>query len=143
LNIKAAYGKYFLYFYVSALIMKRILITAVMISFAAGVKAQAGMPKELTCTEEAFNFSFSLGSKWKLSPPKMGPAEFLRNDPEYTPLWRLNIKDVPPQNYLLPKTQQNKAPLFNYPGLSLQNKSIDLMPKLNFSPLINYTNVKP
>jgi hypothetical protein len=123
--------------------MKRILITTIIISFAVGVKAQAGMPKELTCTEEAFNFSFSLGSKWKLSPPKMGPAEFLRSDPEYTPLWRLNIKDVPPQSPFLPKTQQNNVSLFRYPDIRLQHKSYELTPKLNFSPQINYINQKP
>ncbi len=123
--------------------MKRILITAIIISFAAGVKAQAGMPKELTCTEEAFNFSFSLGSKWKLSTPKMGPAEILRSDPEYTPLWRLNIKDAPPQNPFLTKTQQNNAPSFHYSGLNLPNKPYELVPMLNFSPQINYTNKNP
>ena len=123
--------------------MKRILVIAIMSSFAVGVKAQGSAPKELTCTEEAFNFSFSLGSKWKLSPPKMGPAEFLRNDPEYTPLWRLNIKDVPPQNYLLPKTQQNNGSLFHYSSLNLPNKPYELMPKLNFSPQINYINQNP
>ena len=123
--------------------MKRILITAVIISFAVGVKAQAGMPKELTCTEEAFNFSFSVGSKWKLSTPKMGPAEILRNDPEYTPLWRLNIRDAPPQNHLLPKAQQNNASLFHYPGFSMPNKPNELLPKINFSPLINYINQNP
>jgi len=123
--------------------MKRILITAIMISFAVGVKAQAGMPKELTCTEETFNFSFSLGSKWKLSPPKMGPAEFLRSDPEYIPLWRLNIKDVPPQNPFLTKTRQNNALLFHYSGLNLPNKPYELVPKLNFNTLINYINQKP
>jgi hypothetical protein len=123
--------------------MKRILITAVIISFAVCVKAQAGMPKELTCTEEAFNFSFSLGSKWKLSTPKMGPAEFLRYDPEYTPLLHLNIKDLPPQSTLASKTQQSNAPLFHYSGLNLLNKPYELMPKLNFSPLINYTNQNP
>ena len=123
--------------------MKRILITAIIILFAVGVKAQAGMPKELTCTEEAFNFSFSLGSKWKLSPPKMGPAEFLRDDPEYTPLLRLNIKDVPPQGNLLSKTQQNNVPLFHYSGLNLPNKPYELVPKLNFNPQIDYTNQNP
>lgn len=123
--------------------MKRILITAVVVLFAVSVKAQAGMPKELTCTEEAFNFSFSLGSKWKLSPPKMGPAEILRNDPKYTPLWRLNIKDVSPQNCLVPKTQQNNALLFHNPGPNLLNKPNELMPKINFSPLKNYTNQNP
>jgi hypothetical protein len=123
--------------------MKRILITTVIILCAVGVKAQAGMPKELTCTEEAFNFSFSLGSKWKLNPPKMGPAEFLRYDPEYTPMWRLNIKDVPPQNRLLLKTQQNNAPLFHYPGLSLPNKPYEVMLRLNFNPQIKYTDQKP
>ena len=94
--------------------MKRILLAAVILSFAAGVKAQTGMPKELTCTEEAFNFSFSLGAKWKLSPPKMGPAEFLRSDPEYTPLWRLNTKDATPSSPLLPKAQQNNFSLFHF-----------------------------
>lgn len=114
--------------------MKGILITAIMISVAAGVKAQAGMPKELTCTEEAFNFSFSLGSKWKLSTPKMGPAEILRYDPKYTPLWRLNIKDAAPQNQLPLKTQPNNIPLFHFPGFIMPNKLYMLMPKLNFKP---------
>jgi hypothetical protein len=40
-------------------IMKKIFIAAIIILFAAGVKAQIEMPRELTCTEEAFNFSFS------------------------------------------------------------------------------------
>lgn len=123
--------------------MKRIVITAIMISFAAGVKAQAGMPRELTCTEEAFNFSFSLGSKWKLVTPKMGPAEILRNGLEYTPLWRLNIKNAAPQNHLLPKTQQNNAPLFHYSGPGWLNTPFELMPKISFSPQIKYTYQNP
>ena|ERR1700761_3050163 len=123
--------------------MKRILIIAIMSSFAVGVKAQGSAPKELTCTEEAFNFSFSLGSKWKLSPPKMGPAEILRNDPEYTPLWHFNIKDAPTQSHLLSKAQQNNASLFHYPGFSMPNKPNELMPKISFSPLINYINQNP
>jgi len=43
--------------------MKKILVTAVIILVTAHVNAQTGMPKQLTCTEEAFNFSFSLGTK--------------------------------------------------------------------------------
>ena len=123
--------------------MKRILITLVIFSFSVGIKAQTGMPRELTCTEEAFNFSFSLGSKWKLSTPKMGPAEILRTDPEYTQLWRLNMKDVTPQNHLLPKAQQNNIPLFHYSSPGLLNKPYELIPKLNFSPQISYTNQSP
>lgn len=69
--------------------MRKILVAAVIIMFAAGVNAQAGMPQELTCTERAFNLTFSVGTNWKLSVPKMGPVEVTRSGLNYSPAWCL------------------------------------------------------
>ena len=80
--------------------MKKMLITAIIVLLIAGAKAQPGMPKQLTCTEEAFNFSFNLGSKWKIGAPKMGPAEFVNSEPDYVPALSFKIKDAQPDAYL-------------------------------------------
>ena len=74
--------------------MKKIFITPIIILSVISVYAQSAAPKELTCTEEAFNFSISLGSKWKLGAPKMGPAEILRDDPAYIPGWSFKNRRV-------------------------------------------------
>ena len=72
--------------------MKKVVISVAMMLFGFGVQAQSGTPKELTCTERAFNFSFSFGSKWKFSAPKMGPVE--AKGLTYDPLWRLKVLDT-------------------------------------------------
>src|ERR1700761_6533562 len=88
--------------------MKSILTAAIIILYAAGVNAQPGMPKELSCTETAFNFSFSLGAKWKFSTPKMGPADVITNVSYYDiPAWSLKVNNVTPEKPVLP--------LFNLP----------------------------
>src|ERR1700744_2761978 len=82
--------------------MKRLLVLSIIILFTLCVRAQTGMPKELTCTETAFNFSFSVGSGWKLTAPKMGPVEIQGNDADYNSLWRLKVKEVTAQTSSLP-----------------------------------------
>ena len=71
--------------------MKSILATVIILLFAAGVHAQTGMPQSLSCTETAFNFSFSLGTKWKFSVPKMGPVDIRKMDNEL-PAWAFKLK---------------------------------------------------
>jgi hypothetical protein len=137
--------------------MKKILVTAVIILVTANVNAQTGMPKELTCTEEAFNFSVSLGTKWKLNAPKMGPIEVTRSEFDYIPAWSLQHNDVTPETYLLPLVekplnvealsfpvnQQNYAPLFYYNSFSPIDKPKYLLPGINLNPSIIYKVLWP
>jgi hypothetical protein len=71
--------------------MKKIFIAVIIILFAGSASAQTAAPKELTCTEEAFNFNISLGSKWRLSTPKMGPPEIIKDDPGFIPGWSFKV----------------------------------------------------
>ena len=124
--------------------MKKILVTALIILVAANANAQMGMPKELTCTEEAFNFSFSLGTKWKFSTPKMGPVEVTSSGLDYIPAWYLKYNNITPETHLLPLvakplkvealSYQNYAPLSNYNIVSVMDKPKYLLPGANFSP---------
>jgi hypothetical protein len=137
--------------------MKKILVTAVIILVTANVNAQTGMPKELTCTEEAFNVSFSLGTKWKLSAPKMGPVEVTNSGPDYIPAWSLKQNNVTPETHLLPLVekpfsaealsypinQQNYAPLFYYNSFSRMDKPKYLLPGTNLNPSIIYKVLWP
>jgi len=137
--------------------MKKILVTAVIILVTANVNAQTGMPKELTCTEEAFNFSFSLGTKWKLSAPKMGPVEVTGSEPDYIPAWSLKHYNVTPETHSLPLVQkplnvealsypvnqQNFAPLFYHNSFSLMDTPKYLLPGINLSPSIIYKVLWP
>jgi hypothetical protein len=130
--------------------MKKILVTVVVILVAASVNAQTGMPKELTCTEEAFNFSFSLGTKWKLGAPKMGPVDVTNSGPDYIPAWSLKHYNVTPETHLLPLVekpfnvetlgypvnQQNYTPLSYYNSFSITDKPKYLLPGINLSPII-------
>lgn len=132
--------------------MKKILVTAVIILVTANVNAQTGMPKELTCTEEAFNFSFSLGTKWKLNAPKMGPVDVTNSGPDYIPAWALKYNNVTPETHLLPlvekpfnvealsspATQQNYAPLSYYNSFNVIDKPKYSLPGINLSPSIIY-----
>jgi hypothetical protein len=137
--------------------MKKILVTAVIILVTANVNAQTGMPKELTCTEEAFNFSFSLGTKWKLSAPKMGPVEAMSSGPDYIPAWCLKHNNVTSETYLLllvekplnvealsyPINLQNYAPLSYYNNFSVTDKLKYLLPGINLGPPIIYKVLRP
>ena len=132
--------------------MKKIIVTTVIILFIARVNAQSGMPRELTCTEEAFNFSFSLGTKWKLSAPKMGPVKITESWSDYIPGWSLKPDDATPETRWLPSakkpanvealnysiTQQNYASLFYYRCLSVMDQPAYLFPGIKWSPSINY-----
>jgi hypothetical protein len=132
-------------------VMKKILVPAIIILFTASVKAQTAAPNELNCTERAFNFSFSLGSKWKLSAPKMGPSEVTREELDYFPAWALKHNDATPEpqmpfnvrplGYTI--NQQNYAALFYHNSFSVKDKPAYLLPGLSFSPPINYTILKP
>lgn len=118
--------------------MKRLLVLSTIIFLALSGHAQTGMPKELTCTETAFNFSFSLGSGWKLGAPKMGPVEILDHDVDYNPLWHLKVKDVMVQTNLSPFLPGPFA-VQKHEGLSLLREPQFLFPKPNFEALPNYT----
>ena len=137
--------------------MKRIILIAVIILFTAHVNAQTGMPRELTCTEEAFNFSFSLGTKWKLSAPKMGPVEITGSWSDYIPGWSLKPDNATTETRWLPSvkkpvnveasnhsvTQQNYASLFYYRCLSVMDQPAYLFPGIKWSPSINYKLLWP
>ena len=137
--------------------MKKVLLAAMIILYAAGGYAQIGMPKELTCTERALNFSFSLGTKWKISTPKMGPAEVTREEPDYFPFWSLKHNEVTPEAYLLSlfempfnvETIGHSINQKNYTALSYHNsfrvmdKPRYLFPGINFSSPIIYKILKP
>jgi len=136
--------------------MKKILVAAAIILVTASVNAQTGMPRELTCTEEAFNFSFSLGTKWKLSTPKMGPVDVTSNEADYIPAWSLKHNYVTPETYLplaekplnvealsYPVYQQNYAALSYYNSFSVIDKPRYLLPGINLSHPIFYKVLWP
>jgi hypothetical protein len=95
-------------------LLKTLFLILVSSLFAVNARAQTGVPQELTCTERAFNLSFSLGSKWKLTSPKMGPVESREYVPGNNMLWRT------------PSIPESRPSLFKIPGF-LTSKS-----KLNF-----------
>ena len=120
--------------------MKKILIIAIFILFATGVYAQTGMPKELTCTEEAFNFSISMGSKWKFSAPKMGPAEITRTDPGYTPEWSLKASNVKPETYMMPIFEKLPNTVgASYATYQLNNVLLSYLHSVKVMDKFNYT----
>ena len=131
--------------------MKKLFITSIIILvFAAGANAQIGMPKELTCTETAFNFSFSVGNNWKFVTPKMGPVEVRNNDPVDISAVQLKINNTVPEMYLPVSPEM----LFNAGALSHHNafyasapKALDMsiyqLPDPHFNVPINYTLFKP
>jgi hypothetical protein len=121
--------------------MKNVLLTAIIILYAAGVYAQIEMPKELTCTERAFNFSFSLGTKWKIGTPKMGPAEVKSEELDYFPVWSLKPHGVKPETHLLslfemPVNAESRGYPIHQPNYTTFFKAADkprvLLPGINF-----------
>jgi hypothetical protein len=55
--------------------MKKILLSAFVLLLAASVYAQVGgTPRQLTCTEEAFNFKVGIKSGWHFGQVSMGPS---------------------------------------------------------------------
>jgi len=80
--------------------MKYVLLIAVLSGvFAFRANAQTGMPQSLSCTETAFNFSFSLGNKWKFVAPKMGPVE-IRKTTGDLPSWAFRPIEAKPETHL-------------------------------------------
>jgi hypothetical protein len=122
--------------------MKRLLVLGTIILFALSVHAQTGMPQELTCTERAFNFSFGLGSGWKLTAPKMGPVEVQNEGLGYGPTWLLKPGTDTTQTYLLPISTKPIAAR-RYQGSSLLYESQFLLPKLKLTALPDYTKPNP
>jgi hypothetical protein len=95
--------------------MKTILAITIILLFAVGVHAQTGMPQSLSCTETAFNFSFSLDTKWKFSMPKMGPVNIRKMDNE-VPAWAFKIKAAKLDTTKLPTlTLKNYTQKFTLP----------------------------
>jgi len=55
--------------------MKKLLLSATVLLLAVSVHAQVGgTPRQLTCTEEAFNFKVGIKSGWHFSQVSMGPS---------------------------------------------------------------------
>lgn len=64
--------------------MKKIMLTMLALLLANGVSAQVGgTPRELTCTEEAFNFKIGIKPGWHFSAPSMGPSGLPKGTPDY------------------------------------------------------------
>jgi len=122
--------------------MKKIGFIAVIVLFATSAHAQTGMPQELTCTEKAFNFSFSVGTKWKFVEPKMGPVEASTYQPDNIPALALKINNVTPETYLLPVAKM-AVPQQSYIPASYINSFKTSLPDINFTPPLNYTLLKP
>lgn len=137
--------------------MKKILISSLILMVAAIVKAQTGMPKELTCTERAFNFSFNLGTKWKLSTPKMGPSEVTREEYVFFPARSLKHNNLKPEAPLVPLVEMPvNFNFINYPGsrqfykllfdfksFNLMNQQLHLLTSNIIRPTINYRILWP
>jgi hypothetical protein len=111
--------------------MKTIFLAIFFTLWISGIHAQTGMPQELTCTERAFNFTFSLGSNWKFTGAKMGPVESNYYVPENFLNYRLKIKNPAPENYTLSEAQKKKTSLFN--------SKIFVLPKMDFQIPVYYT----
>src|ERR1700744_527444 len=116
--------------------MKNLILTAALILLFISVKAQSteiGAPKELTCTEKAFNFSFAVGQKLKLSSAKMGPLEAASYETDYIPAWALKAKAIKPEKY--------SAALLTPNGVKTNNTSKYLLPAFTVYPIPGYTMV--
>jgi len=119
--------------------MKNLLVFVFVVLFTANLKAQdtgTGAPKELTCTEKAFNFSFSVGQKLKISAAKMGPLEAASYQTDYMPAWALKVNAV--------KAEQ-ASPSASLPvnSFKVSNNNKNLFPSVDFSqsgfyPPLNY-----
>jgi len=102
--------------------MKLVFTIAIIVLLNAAARAQTGMPQSLSCTETAFNFSFSLGTKWKFSAPKMGPVD-VRNWDYDMPVLDLKIRTMKTDTNSVPVSAHNAIPESNlgftnfYPGL--------------------------
>jgi len=125
--------------------MKKILVTAVIILVIAKVNAQTGMPQALTCTERAFNFTFSLGTKWKLSAPKMGPVWPLKQNKAVPGTYLLPSPEKPfnVQALIYPVNRQNYAPLSYYNSFGIMDKAKYLLPDTNQGPPVIYKVLWP
>lgn len=124
--------------------MKNLLVLVFVVLFAANLKAQdtgTGAPKELTCTEKAFNFSFSVGQKLKLSAAKMGPLEAASYQTDYMPAWALKVNAMKAEQAL----PSASLPVNSF---KVSDKNKDLFPAMNFNqfgvwPSFNYKPLKP
>ncbi|WCT14701.1 hypothetical protein [Mucilaginibacter jinjuensis] len=62
--------------------MKKLFLSAIILLLAVSVHAQVGgTPRQLTCTEEAFNFKVGIKSGWHFGQVSMGPSGLPQNIP--------------------------------------------------------------
>jgi hypothetical protein len=62
--------------------MKKLLLSTIVLLLAGSVHAQVGgTPRQLTCTEEAFNFKVGIKSGWHFGQVSMGPSGLPQNIP--------------------------------------------------------------
>ena len=102
--------------------MKLVFTIAIIVLLNPAARAQTGMPQSLSCTETAFNFSFSLGTKWKFSAPKMGPVDIRNRDYAVTAL-DLKIRTMKPDT--------THYSFNNFHAGHFYKKPVDLLPKLS------------
>lgn len=123
--------------------MKNLILTSALILLVISVKAQSteiGAPKELTCTEKAFNFSFAVGQKLKISSPKMGPLEAATYETDYMPAWALKANAIKPEKYSASLSIPNSFRTVNKSRYLLPAFSVYPMPGY---PTVNYPAFKP
>jgi hypothetical protein len=114
--------------------MKKILSSATVLLLAATVHAQVGgTPRQLTCTEEAFNFRVGINSGWHFSQVIMGPSGLPKNIPvrsfnEQAPV----IQDASSENIFWVTSSQHMANLRLPNSLNLPNPDNYLFDKLNY-----------
>ncbi|HEX4373469.1 MAG TPA: hypothetical protein VHZ50_09235, partial [Puia sp.] len=129
--------------------MKKLFITGIMLLLTISLYAQVGMPRELSCTEEAFTFSTSLGAKWKISTPRMGPVETMENSPYDIQSWSIKATNKMPETPepLLYRSLSNAFNLNyhfdNFDRLKFPDKLNYRVTQSYFSRSINYNLVKP
>jgi hypothetical protein len=129
--------------------MKKLFITGIMLLLSISLYAQVGMPRELSCTEEAFTFSTSLGAKWKISTPRMGPVETMENSPYDIQSWSIkatNKMPETPEPLLYGKlfnASNSNHQFYNFNNLKFPDELNYTVNPSYFSRPINYSLVRP
>jgi len=131
--------------------MKNLLLPIVIILVAITARAQdTGMPKELTCTERAFNFSVGIGTGWKFTIPKMGPVEAPKSfDMGNNPAWGTKVNPTTYETGLTESYWSNIVHLQNDASAVYFNKTKAnampgcLFPVIKFGPIVKSSILWP
>lgn len=114
--------------------MKKLLLSSIVLLLAASVHAQVGgTPRQLTCTEEAFNFKVGIKSGWHFGQVSMGPSGLPQNIPvrsfnEAMPA----TQQLSSENILMLTSSRNTVNLRLPNSLKLSNPDNFQFNKLNY-----------